>query len=190
MFLRTIAFGAIGLFAIASVAASDSYTIDPNHTFPSFEVNHVGFSTQRGRFNTTSGSITLDRATQKVEVNITIDANSIDTGFDKLEEHLRKPDFFDVAKFPTIVFKSNSGRFEGDKLVALEGQLTMHGETKPVLLQVHNFKCGNHPFTKKPLCSADVTGEIKRTDFGIKYGVPFVGDDVKLFIQVEALKNV
>ena len=190
MFLKAISFGAMGLFAATSVAASDSYTIDPHHTFPSFEINHVGYSTQRGRFNATSGSITLDRAAKKVEVNIIIDANSIDTGFDKLEEHLRKPDFFDVSKFPTIVFKSNSGRFDGDKLVALEGQLTMHGETKPVVLQVHNFKCGNHPFTKKPLCSADVTGEIKRTDFGIKYGVPFVGDDVKLFIQVEALKNV
>jgi len=190
MFLRTISFGAMGLVAAASVAASDSYTIDPNHTFPSFEVNHVGFSTQRGRFNTTRGTLTLDRAAKQVAVEITIDANSIDTGYDKLEEHLRKPDFFDVAKFPTIIFKADSGRFDGDRLVALEGQLTMHGETKPVVLQVHNFKCGNHPFTKKPLCSADVTGEIKRTDFGIKYGVPFVGDDVKLFIQVEALKNV
>ena len=190
MFLRIMSFSAISFLTGTALAASESYTIDSTHTFPSFEINHVGFSTQRGRFNGTTGSITLDRSTKKVAVEISIDANSIDTGFDKLEEHLRKPDFFDVAKHPTITFKSNNGRFDGETLVALEGQLTMHGETKPVVLQVNNFKCGNHPFNKKALCAADANTTVKRSDFGMKYAVPAVGDEVKLLIQIEAFKDV
>lgn len=186
MFSRFTSLIVMGWITGTALAAPQAYTVDPHHTFPSFEVNHLGFSTQRGRFDSTRGRIVLDRQAQEVSAEITIDAASIDTGLDKLEAHLRKPDFFDVEKYPTITFKSTDARFRGETLVELDGELTMHGVTRPVRLEVHNFKCGIHPLTKKPLCSADISGTIKRSDFGIKYLVPMVGDEVKLLIQIEA----
>jgi polyisoprenoid-binding protein YceI len=189
MYAKLIAIAAAGLVAGTAWAAPESYTIDSGHTFPSFEISHVGFSTHRGRFNKTNGRIVLDRAAKKVDAEIVIDASSVDTGGTKLDEHLRKADFFDVEKYPTITFKSTGARFNGDVLTALDGQLTMHGETKPVTLTVSNFKCGNHPMNKKALCGADVSTTIKRSDFGMKYGVPVLGDEVKLLIQVEAFKD-
>lgn len=180
---------ASGLFATMAVAAPEAYQIDPTHTFPSFEVGHLGFSTQRGRFNTTSGKIVLDREKKTASVDITIDAASISTGLPKLEDHLRNPDFFDVAKHPTITFQSTGARFEGDKLAALDGKLTMRGVTKPVTLAVTSFYCGMNPIVKKPACGADAETTIKRSEFGINYGLPAVRDDVKLLIQVEAHKQ-
>lgn len=174
--------------ALPAVAAPENYVIDPGHTFPSFEVNHLGFSTHRGRFNKTDGKITLDTAAKSGTVEITIDANSVDTGGEKLDKHLKAEDFFNVAKFPTLTFKGTKFTFDGDKPVAVEGDFTLLGVTKPVKLAINNFKCGPHPFNKKPICGAEVTGTIKRSEFGMKYGVPAVGDDIKLLIQVEAVK--
>jgi polyisoprenoid-binding protein YceI len=169
--------------------AADSYTVDPGHTYPSFEIGHLGFSTQRGRFNKTSGKITLDRAGKSGSVDLTIDATSIDTGNPKLADHLKSDDFFGVGQFPTITFKSTAFKFDGDKLSAVDGNLTLHGVTKPVTLVVSHFNCGAHPFTKKELCGADASVGIKRSDFGIKYGLPAIADDVKLLINVEAFKD-
>lgn len=174
--------------ALPAVAAPENYVIDPGHTFPSFEVNHLGFSTHRGRFNKTEGKITLDTAAKTGSVEITIDANSVDTGGEKLDKHLKAEDFFNVAKFPTLTFKGSKFTFDGDKPVAVEGDFTLLGVTKPIKLTISNFKCGPHPFSKKPVCGAEVTGTIKRSEFGMKYGVPAVGDDIKLLIQVEAGK--
>jgi polyisoprenoid-binding protein YceI len=174
--------------ALPAFAAPENYVIDAGHTFPSFEVNHLGFSTHRGRFNKTEGKITLDTAAKSGSVEITIDANSVDTGGEKLDKHLKAEDFFNVAKFPTLTFKGSKFTFDGDKPVAVEGDFTLLGVTKPVKLTISNFKCGAHPFNKKPLCGAEVTGTIKRSEFGMKYGVPAVGDDIKLMIQVEAFK--
>lgn len=180
---------ASGLFAATAVAAPETYNIDPTHTFPSFEVGHLGFSTQRGRFNTTSGAIVLDREKKTAKVDIKIDAASISTGLPKLEDHLRNPDFFDVAKHPTISFQSTGARFEGDKLAALDGKLTMRGVTKPVTLNLTSFYCGMNPIVKKPACGADAETTIKRSDFGINYALPAVRDDVKLLVQIEAHKQ-
>jgi len=174
------------LFTGTAMAAPETYQIDPKHTFPSFEIGHLGFSTQRGRFNATRGTIVLDRAKQTAEVDITVDAHSISTGVAKLEDHLRSPDFFDVAKYPTITFKSTGARFEGDKLAAIDGTLTMRGVSRPVTLTVTSFYCGTNPVVKKPACGADAVAEIKRSDFGINYALPALRDDVKLLIQVEA----
>lgn len=184
----TVAVGAL-LSALPAAAAPETYNIDAGHTFPSFEVSHLGFSIHRGRFNKTEGKVVLDTAAKTGSVEVTIDANSIDTGGDKLDGHLRNEDFFNVAKFPTLTFKGSKMKFEGDKPVAIEGDFTMLGVTKPLTLAINNFKCGAHPFNKKPLCGAEVTGTIKRSEFGMKYGLPAVGDDIKLLIQVEAFKN-
>lgn len=182
------------LFAMLAVVAApalaaDSYSVDARHTFASFEVSHLGFSTQRGRFNKTAGKIVLDLQAKTGSVDIVIDAASVDTGLDKLEEHLRGEDFFNAEKFPTVTFKSRAVKFSGDKPSAVEGDFTMLGVTKPVTLTINAFNCGVHPINKKDLCGADAVAVVKRSEFGMTKYVPGVGDEVKLFIQVEAFKD-
>jgi polyisoprenoid-binding protein YceI len=178
-----------GAIAITPAIAADSYTLDSNHTFPSFEVNHFGYSIQRGRFNKTAGKITLDTTAKAGTADITIDATSVDTGLDKLEEHLRGEDFFNVARYPTIKFKSDKFTFEGDKVKSVSGNLTMLGVTKPVTLNAAYFNCAVHPMAKKPACGGDFIATLKRSEFGMRYALPAVADDVTLRIQVEALKD-
>ncbi|HQR53563.1 MAG TPA: YceI family protein [Burkholderiales bacterium] len=175
--------------AAPAFAAPESYTIDPRHTFPMYEVNHLGFSTQRGRFNTTSGKITIDREAKRGTVQVTIDTSSVSSGVPKLDEHLRGEDFFDVAQHPSMTFKSSNLKFNGDVPVAAEGELTIRGITKPVTLAITSFKCGPNPVAKKDACGADANVTIKRSDFGMKYALPALGDDVKLLINVEAFKD-
>ncbi len=175
--------------AMALPAAAESLSIDPTHTWPRFEVNHLGFSTQIGRFNKTDGKIVLDAAAKTGTIDIKIDSASIDMGMEKWDKHMMGPDFFNVEKFPAMYFKSSKLKFDGDKLVGAEGEFTMLGVTKPVTLSVNGYRCGNHPMTKKAMCGADVTTTIKRTDFGMGYGVPAVADEVKITIPIEAFKD-
>lgn len=183
------------LFAIVAAAvtapalAAESYSVDPRHTFPSFEVNHLGFSTQRGRFNKTSGKIVLDRQAKSGSVEIVIDAASVDSGLDKLEEHLRGEEFFNSEKFPTLGFKSRAVTFSGDKPASVEGDFTMLGVTRPLTLTITAFNCGVHPINRKEVCGADAAATLKRSEFGMTKYVPGVSDEVKLFIQVEAFKD-
>ncbi len=176
------------LFAIPAYAL-DSYTIDPNHTWPMFEVNHLGYSTQRGRFNKSSGKITLDLATKTGSVDITIDANSLDMGFAKWDEHMKGEEFFNVGQFPTIRFTSNKLIFDGDKVVGAEGMFTLLATTRPLTLHVDNFHCAPFPLTRKMHCGADVSATISRTAFGMAKFVPMVGDEIKLYSPVEADKD-
>lgn len=186
---KPIAAGLASLMLAAPAFAADTYTIDPRHTYPVFEINHLGFSTQRGRFNETSGKIALDPAAKSGSVEIKIMTGTVDMGLDEWDKHLRSPDFFHVEKHPTMTFKSDRLVFDGDKLVAAEGALTLLGVTKPVKLAVDNFKCGLHPILKKELCAADVTTAIKRSEFGMTKYVPAVGDEVKILVPVEAYKD-
>ncbi len=172
-----------------AVQAADSYTIDSRHTFPIFEVNHLGFSTQRGRFNKSAGKIMLDTAAKSGSVELTIDTGSIDMGIDKWDEHMKSADFFNAAAHPTITFKSTKINFDGDKLASANGDLTMLGVTKPVTLALSGFRCGEHPMLKKIVCGVDATTTIKRSDFGMKYGIPAIADEVKLLVPVEAIKD-
>lgn len=175
-------------FALPAMAA-DSYTVDSGHTYPSFEINHLGFSTMRGKFNTSSGKIMLDSDASSGSIEITIDAASLDTGHGKRDEHLRGEEFFNVAKFPTLAYKAKKLEFSGGKLVGADGELTLLGVTKPVSLTVTEFHCGAHPMTKKPVCGANATASIMRSEFGMTAYVPAVGDEVKISIEVEAIKN-
>jgi polyisoprenoid-binding protein YceI len=166
--------------------AADTYKVTIDHTFPSFEINHMGFSTFRGRFEKSDGSVTLNTAAKTVSADITIQADSISTGVEKLNTHLKSPDFFDVAQFPTLTFKSMSSRFKGDKPVSITGDLTMHGVTRPLTLKIDSFACKQHPLYKVPACGANASAVIKRTDWGIgKLPPAIVGDEVTLKIQIE-----
>lgn len=172
----------------ASAFAADTYNIDPSHTFPSFEADHAGMSVFRGKFDKTSGTIVLDRAAKSGSMDITIDANSLNFGIEKLNNHAKTADMFDVAKFPTATYKSNSITFKGDVPVAVNGELTLHGVTKPVTLAINKFKCIQHPMLKREWCGADASGEFSRADFGINFGMPKFSPEVKLAIQIEAIK--
>ena len=186
---KTLATLALSAVLSASAFAADSYTIDPSHTFPVFEVNHFGFTNQRGRFNRSAGKITLDVAAKKGSVDLTIDTTSLDMGFDTWDKHMSADGFFNTEKFPTMTFKSEQLVFDGDKVVAAEGSFTLLGVTKPLRLAVNNFRCGPHPFTKKAMCGADVSATIKRSDFGMVKFVPAVSDEVKISSPVEAYKD-
>ncbi|MDB5906749.1 MAG: uncharacterized protein JWP34_863 [Massilia sp.] len=173
----------------ATAFAADTYTIEPNHTFPSFEADHMGISILRGKFTKSSGTIVLDRAAKTGSLDITIDANTIDFGHEKLNTHAKTADMFDVAKFPTATYKSKSITFKGDAPATVEGELTLHGVTKPVKLTINKFKCIQHPMLKREVCGADASAEFSRADFGISYGLPLLAPEVKLAIEVEAIKN-
>jgi len=167
--------------------ASTTYNIDPSHTYPSFEADHKGLSVWRGKFDKTSGTIQMDRGAKTGSMDITIDAASIDFGLDKLNTHAKSADMFNVEKFPTVKYVGKTFKFDGEQLVAVEGELTMMGVTKPVTLKVNKFKCVQDQRLKREICGADASAEFKRTDFGLTYATPAFSPDVKLAIQVEAI---
>jgi len=170
-------------------AASEKYVIDNSHTYPYFEITHLGWSTTRGLFSKTSGTVTVDFAAKTGSADILIDANSLDTSFAKRDRHVRSEDFLDVEKYPTITFKSDKFDFEGDKVAKVHGQLTLHGVTKPVTLTMSQFKCGEHPMAKQHYCAGDAAATLKRSDFGMTGYQGAVGDEVKLFISIEAARE-
>ena len=174
--------------AATAFAAVDTYNIDPNHTYPSFEADHMGLSVWRGKYKKTSGTVTLDRAAKTGSIDILIDADSIDFGHDAMNAHAKKDDIFDVAKYPTVTYKSKTITFTGDTPTSIAGELTLRGVTKPVTLTISKFKCIMHPMLKKEVCGADASATFNRGDFGITKGLPMFSPEVKLAIQVEALK--
>ncbi|MGB5103985.1 MAG: YceI family protein [Steroidobacteraceae bacterium] len=177
--------------SLASVAhaAPETYVIDTNHTKPRFEYSHFGFSTQLSRFDTTTGTITLDRAAKSGSVDVAIDAKSVNTGYALFNEHIQGEDFFDTAKYPTITFKSSRMKFDGDKPVAVEGDLTVKGMIRPVTLALTSFLCMPHPMLEKHACGANATTTIKRSDFNMGKHAPYVSDEVTLTIPVEAVEQ-
>lgn len=170
-------------------ALADRYTVDPSHTYVSFAVNHLGFSTMRGKFNQQSGSLQYDPSSKKASVSIKIKANSIDTGHVKRDQHLTSPDFLNAVENPTITFESTRVTWAGSKLSSVTGDLTIVGVSKPVTLQITASHCGQHPFNKKDICGFDAEGSIKRSDFGINYGIPAIGDMLDLNIELEAVRD-
>ena len=173
----------------AHMAFAETYVIDGRHTFPSFEISHIGFSTQRGRFNQTEGKITLDAKGRHGTINVRIDANSVDTGLEELEARLKKEDFFDTVRHPAITFASEQMEFSGETPVAATGVLTLLGVSKPLRLDITHFHCGVHPISQRQVCGADASGKIRRSDFGMKAFLPAIGDEVTLKIQIEAFRD-
>jgi len=188
---RFIAGAALALIVAApGAAAEDTYDLDPVHSQPMFEVRHMGFSLQRGAFGKATGKVALDRLARKGTIDVTIDTTSIKTIDPRLDAHVKGEDFFNVAKYPTMTFKSSNLIYDGDRVVGAEGELTMIGVTRPVALKVANFVCGDHPMNRKAMCGAEVTTTIKRFEWGMSYGIPkAVGDEVRIMIPVEAYKE-
>jgi polyisoprenoid-binding protein YceI len=181
---------------LAATAAPEHYTLDPVHTVPHFAVNHLGVSTVYGQFNKLSGEFTLDRAAKKASLEINVEAASISTGdSDKgsrqrsRDDHLKSADFFNVGEFPRISFKADDVKFDGDSPAEVPGQLTLLGVTKPVTLKIEHWACKDHPFSKKPMCGGDAGATIKRSDFGMKYGLPAIGDEIRLFMGFEGYRQ-
>jgi polyisoprenoid-binding protein YceI len=181
--------GALSLTAVSALAAPVTYNVDPAHTYPSFEADHMGgLSVWRGKFNSSSGKIVLDKDAKTGTVEITIDTTSLDFGNDKLNEHAKKEGkMFDVANFPTATYKGKVSKWGAKGPEEVTGDLTLHGVTKPVTLKINQFLCKDSPMTKKEVCGADASGTFNRFDFGITYGDNFgFKPDVKLLIEVEA----
>jgi polyisoprenoid-binding protein YceI len=178
------------LVAFAAPAFSqENYRVDPLHTTTTFSVSHLGLSQQRGSFGRTTGMVILDRAAKKGSIDVAIDAASVTSGSTSRETLLRGEDYFNVGQFPIITFKSTDLKFEGDRVVAADGELTMRGVTKPVTLSVADFKCAIHPATKKPACGAEVTTSVKRSEFGMTKNTASTADDVTIAVAIEAIQQ-
>lgn len=179
---------AAGATAPAS-AAPVTYQIDPSHTYPSFEADHMGgLSIWRGKFRQTSGTVVLDREARTGTVQVTVQTASIEFGLESLNVHARSADMFDVEKYPTATYHGTIV-FSGDQPAAVDGELTLHGVTLPVKLTINSFKCMVNPMSKKEVCGADASTSIDRAKFGITMGQQFgFKMDTKLLISVEAIR--
>lgn len=179
-------------------AGPEAYTIDPYHTFPHFEVDHMGFMWLRGRFDKTTGKFSIDTAARTGTVELAIEAATVTTGDNvradrprSRDEHLRTADFFNAAEFPSMNFRGSATKWSGEAPAAIDGQLTLLGVTKPLTLTVAHWKCGPDPRTqgKRYVCGGIFTGSIRRSDFGMKFGIGPIGDEVRLWIGMEAFRN-
>ncbi|MBX9833774.1 MAG: YceI family protein [Burkholderiaceae bacterium] len=187
----------VSLFAVAAAtvmtagaAQAATYTIDPTHTFVTFEISHFGATTNRGRFDKKQGSVEFDRAAKTGKVDITIDTTSVNTGTPPFDKHLQSADLFDAAKHPTIKFVSDKFSFTGDKVSEVTGQLTLLGKTAPITLKATQFNCYDSPMLKREVCGGDFETTIDRTQWGMNYGVEWgFPKNVRLVVQIEAVKQ-
>jgi polyisoprenoid-binding protein YceI len=174
------------LAAGSALAAPVTYTVDSSHTYPRFSYSHFGFSTQLSSFGKTTGTVVFDAQAKTGSVDIVIDTTTVNTGFADFNGHIQGEDFLDTAKFPKATFKSTKVVFEGDKPTSIEGQLTIKGVTKPVTLTVTSFQAIPHPMMKVPAMGANAFVTIKRSEFNAGKYAPYVGDEVRIDIAIEA----
>ena len=167
--------------------AADHYLIDPQHSNAGFAYQHWGLSTQGGRFDRTAGTIDLDPIAKTGTIEVVIDAASVSTGTDEFNKALRGADFFDVANHPDIRFHSSQLQFDGDRLIRLDGDLTIKGITKPVVLDIGQFNCRFMLIYGRHTCGANGSARILRSAFNMGRYVPFVGDEVVLYFSVEGI---
>jgi polyisoprenoid-binding protein YceI len=180
------------LLAVATLssaqAAPEKYVIDPEHTYPSLEMPHMGLSVWRGKFNRTRGEIQLDLAAKKGSVVVETDTGSIDFGLDSMHEHAVTPDWLNVEKYPKMTYRGEL-QFSGDKPVAVKGELTLRGVSKPLTLEIRRFACIDHPYYKKPVCGADAEAQLDRADWGMSQYTDNGMGRILVRIQVEAFKD-
>ena len=181
-------FALLSTASVPALAENAHYTIDPAHTYPSFEADHMGISVWRGKLDKSSGGVDLDKAAGTGTVDVTIDLSSIDFGLDALNTWATGKDFFDVALYPTARFVADRLVFEGDKVRSASGILTLLGKARTVVLSANRFNCYVSPVANRQVCGGDFETTIKRSEFGITWGLNFgFEDNVKLLVQVEAI---
>ena len=182
-----IASALLGLMTSA-LAQPAKYAVDPTHTFVMYEMGHYGTSTNRGRFSTKDGSVVIDRAARTGKIDIVMDMSSVNTGVDQLNRHVQSKDFFNVADFPTARFLGEQLEFNGDKVTAVIGTLSLMGKTHPVTLRALRFNCYDSPMLKRQICGGDFETTVSRSLWGLVWGLNFgFEDNVRLVIQVEAI---
>lgn len=163
-----------------------TYVTDPGHTKITWSLTHFGFSTYVGQFSKVAATLKLDpKAPQSADLQVTIDTASVGTLNPALDTHLKAPDFLDVAKFPQATFKSTAVKVTGERTADVTGDLTLHGVTKPVTLQVTFIQGGQNPLDKKYSLGFQARTVIKRSEFGVKAYSPAVGEEVTLQIDTE-----
>lgn len=184
---RIVLVSIAALVGASAFAAPVTYVLDPTHTYPSFEADHMGgLSVWRGKFNTSSGKVVYDKAAKSGTLDVTVEMSSIDFGMPKLNEHAKSAEIFDAAKFPTATFSGKFTKFNGDAPAEAQGTLNMHGVTKPLTLTINSFLCKPNPMNKKEVCGADASATFNRSDFGVNFGDKYgFKQEVKLAIQVE-----
>lgn len=174
--------------APAASAQSMTYAIDPGHTFPAFEADHMGMSLFRGKFDRNSGTIALDRKAGTGTVSVDIELASVHFGNAELDKLMAGPDYFDTAQHPVAHYEGKLSGFVDGKPTRVDGTLAMRGTSRPVSLEIRAFKCMAHPVFKREWCGADAYGQFSRADFGITAGRDWgFSMDVALRIQVEAV---
>lgn len=187
--LLTLA-AAATLTAGTAFAESATYAVDPTHTFATFEISHFGASVNRGRFDKKEGSVQLDKAAKTGKVDLTLHINSINTGTAPFDKHLLSNEIFDAAQFPTARFVGDKFTFDGDKVTAVSGNLTIKGKTQPVTFKANQFACYDSPMLKREVCGGDFETTIDRTAFGVDYGVQYgFPKNVRIVAQIEAIKQ-
>ena len=182
---------AFGLIASAAHAESATYALDPTHSFASWEISHFGTSTNRGRFNKTTGTVTIDKAAKTGSLDVTVDTTSLDTGTAQFTKHISSEEMLNVAAFPTSHLVASKFTFSADgKVTQIDGNLTLMGKTNPVTLKAVNFNCYMSPMVKREVCGGDFEATITRSQFGVSYGLNYgFPDNMHLVIQVEGVKQ-
>lgn len=190
-FTTTLLAGSLLVFgATQAVAAEQTFIIDSTHTFPNFSYSHFGLSTQHSKFSNTQGTVVLDQEKRTGKVDVTIDMTSVQTGFDVFDEHIQSEDFFHTAKYPTATFKGDEVTIEDNKPVAVSGELTIKGITKPVTLEISDFLyLDEHPMEGRPAIGANAEVTVLRSDFGMDLYTPHVSDEVTITISFEAIEE-
>jgi polyisoprenoid-binding protein YceI len=180
--------GVVASALVAEAAAAATYTIDSDHTYPSLEMPHMGLSIWRGKFDKTTGTVMYDAAAKTGSVDIEVATTSIDFGLADMHEEAVKPDWLDVEKYPTMTYTGKL-RFDGGRPVAVDGQLTLRGVTKPLVLTINSFKCIEHPYYKKQVCGADAEGDVNRAEFGMTQYTEDGAGIIHLRIQIEGIRK-
>jgi len=187
IFARTTLGVALSTLAAAAGAAPMTYNVDSAHTYPAFEADHLGgVSLWRGKINSTAGTVVLDTEAETGSVDLTFDMTTIDFGHQGLNDHAQTPDIFDTAQYPTATFVGELTNFVDGAPTMVEGDLTMHGQTHPVALNITRFLCKEHPMAGGEVCGADATGTIDRSQWGITIGAPVFDMGVTLRVGIEA----
>jgi polyisoprenoid-binding protein YceI len=175
------------LLSASAFAVPVTYTLDPSHTYPSFEADHMGgLSVWRGKFTSSSGKVVYDKDAKSGSIEVTVNVSSVDFGNAKLDEHARSAEIFDAAKYPTATFSGKFTKFDGASPTEAQGTFTLHGVSKPLTLSINSFLCKQNPMSHKEVCGADASATFNRSDFGVSFGDKFgFKQEVKLQIQVE-----